>query len=51
MNLKNYKTGEVIREATEDEIKASRSEIKAGHYEGVIEVEIEGKYLACFVEE
>ncbi len=47
MTLNIYKTGEVIREATEAETEASRN---AGA-EGVIEVEINGETVACYVEE
>lgn len=45
--LNNYKTGEVIRPATPEEIEASRN---AGA-EGVIEVTLDGQTVACFVEE
>jgi hypothetical protein len=45
--LNNYKTGEVIREATAAEIEASRT---AGT-EGVIEIEINGEMVSCYVEE
>ncbi len=45
--LNNYKTGEFIREATAEEIEASRN---AGE-SGVIEVDINGVKTACFVEE
>lgn len=50
MNLVNYKTGEVIRTATASEIEASNQEVEAGHAEGVIEVEIDGKNVSCYVE-
>jgi len=45
--LNNYKTGKVIREATEAEIELSRN---AGD-SGVFEVEINGETVSVFVEE
>ena len=50
MTLNNYQTGEVIRKATEEEIELSNAEIAKGHAEGVIEVEINGKTISCYVE-
>lgn len=50
MTLNNYQTGEVIREATEEEINRSDTEIAKGHAEGVIEVEINGEKVSCYVD-
>ena len=50
MTLNNYNTGEVIREATEAEIALSEAEIAKGHAEGVIEVEINGEKISCYVD-
>lgn len=48
--LNNYRTGDVIREASENEIAASLAEVAAGRHEGVIEVEVDGVKTACYVE-
>lgn len=49
MRLYNYKTGEYIREATENEIAISDYLEQKGHSEAVFEVEISGAMVSCFV--
>ena len=47
MKLKNYKTGEYIREATEAEAEISR----ASGDTGAFDAEVDGKEVTCYVEE
>lgn len=49
--LFDYQTGEIIRDATEQELAASRAAAEADGGAGVIEVDIGGKTRRCYVAE
>ena len=49
--LMNYTTGETVRRATRAELRASKAAAKRDGGHGTIRIEIDGKEVACFVQD